>query len=215
MKYGFRDDQLPKPRTFFPASAQVDNVILDKVEYLSGQGKDGNAYEAIEFTYKREDDAGNEQTITDRQFPVNEAMISPLPTQTPEEAIKQAYENFNGKLYRVAAACGMTKEEINESCGSASNFRELIESYAEVVNSRAKGQYFWLKTMKDAKGFTKVAMFTDFIQPMTDGECRLAYTPSEQRYMEKIASAPKPGVNDVTSQGAPDNSWSGATEEQF
>jgi len=213
MKYGFREDQVNTGGPKFPIGPAIDNVILEKVEYVSGQDKNGSSFEAVDFYYQREDEAGVEQKIKDRLFTVNESTLQPKPNMTLEDVTKKAYEVFNTKLLRVAEACNIGREEVQEQCANSSTFRELIETYAEIINSRAKGNFFWLKTLPDNNGYTRVAAFTDFIQNMSESTCRLMYTKYEQDKIANMRTAPAAGVHEEA--GAPGTDWSNVSESKF
>lgn len=209
MNYGFKKDQVKDPIVPFPVSASVDNVILDDVQYVSGSDKRGQSFEAIDFFYKRELPDGTVQRVKDRMFCIDEGNITPSPNQKIEEAIKAAYTSFNSRLLHIVSAFGVTREEIEERCGSAGNFRELATAYAEMLKERAEGITVWLKTLPD-KGFVRVANFPNFIQAMSDGECTLSYTTWEKGKIN--SNTPPP--NGVHEEDEPKD-WSTVDPSQF
>lgn len=213
MKYGFREDQVNTGGPKFPVGPAIDNVVLEKVEYVAGQDKNGGQFEAIDFYYLREDEGGTEQKIKDRLFTVNESTLQARPNMTLEDVIKRAYETFNTKLLRVAEALNIGREDVQEQCANANTFRELCETYAEIINSRAKGQFFWLKTLPDNNGYTRVAAYTDFIQNMSEGTCRLVYSKYEQDKIANMHLAPSAGIHEEA--GAPGTDWSNVSETKF
>lgn len=207
MKYGFGKGQVSERTLPFPITAQVDNVLLKKVEYISGQGKDGKTFEAFDFHYTRKLDENRTQHFKDRMFSLNEEGINPKPDQTMEEAVNKRYQGYNDRLEHIAQAFGVSHDEIEEACANVQTFEEMVSNYAAVINEACTDKPCWLKLIPKG-GYGRLPQFPDFIQPMSDGICGLKYNNYENKMMAK-EQAPSNGVHQEA------KSWTGEEEDDF
>lgn len=207
--YGFGEGQVTEKGIPFPVNAQVDNVTLTNIEHVSGTMKNQKPFEAIDFHYERPTPNGRTQTMKDRMFVVDEDGIRPRPQETLEEAITKAYEDWNTRLLHVAECFGVSREELHAATQGSNTLGEFVQSYKDTVIAKASGVKCWMKTLPN-DGYVRVARYPDFLQPMSDGICNLAYKKGEKKLL-KANTSPAKGVHEEDVKGNDD--W--VDEENF
>ena len=194
--YGFGEKQV-KEFKGFPLSECVDNVTLESVEYCSGDN-----YEAIDFNYTR---PGGDR-LRDRMFEVNEENIKPRGEMSLEDSIKNAYVQFNTRLWHIADAFQIDRDEINDACTGHKTFKAFAKAYAKMISEGSAGKLVMVKTIRAKKGFINLPMFPKFVQS-ADEKCTLEWSDYEKKAniknskptesVEKAAgSADEPGLDD-------------------
>lgn len=158
----------------FPVSCHVDNVTLDRCEYVSQSN-----WEAIDFYYKREG-----STLKDRIFAAKIENTKPrpyIPNDTAADALAAKDAIMLSQLKQIATKFGITNEQIL-ALGNLKDFKTLAMQYCNMVNSKCKGVKLYCKTIVDDGGFTKIARGNNtipFLQRMDSGDCELSYTVNE------------------------------------
>jgi hypothetical protein len=186
--YGFGEDQVKSSVNPFPVGDNVDNVEITDAKYSCSEN---DTWESIDITYTR-----NGTSITDRMFAVNPDNVQPRPykeNDTVEDATADRIKILNTQLYHVASKLGVTKAQL-QGCDTSS-FEALATDYCKLVNANCKGVKLWAKTIRDAKGYVKMARYTGnttpYLQRMDDGDCQLAYT---QKEVANMNSTPANGI---------------------
>lgn len=169
--YGLDSDNLPKRKLPFPIGECISDCELSSCEFV-----DGGSWQAIDFTWIRSTDDGD-QELRDRRFAVNEDSITPKSGESTEDAVQRAYANFNGIVKHIGSKF-VEAEELSNIKGD--NFREFATNYCEIINANCSGTKMYVKTLPNNNGYAKMSTYPRFCQTMESGDCELAYTPREK-----------------------------------
>lgn len=176
-------ESLPK----FPISDKIDNVVLEKVEYVNTTSKKGNEYEALVFTFSRKLPDGTKQMFLPRVLPVNQEQILGW-EGAGEDTVAQKFKELNQTINHIArVVTNLTKEEIEEKT-LAKSFSGFARKYANMVNELIDENgcpMMFMKLVPNKKNYPALPKFPDFLQRMSDGLCSLAYTEYETKEMKK------------------------------
>lgn len=204
--YGFGEKQVRQFKGF-PLSECVENVSLESVEYASGEN-----YEAIDFNFTR---PGGER-LRDRMFEVNEENVKIQGDLSLEDSIKRAYVQFNTRLWHVADAYGIDREELKDACTGVKNFKAFAAAYAKMISEGCAGKVVFVKTIKAKGGFINLPMFPNFIQS-SDEDCSLQWSDYEKKHniknaqpvekVEKAAESAESGETAESGGGLDDDDW--------
>lgn len=183
----------------FPVKEVVDNVELDKVEYISATSSNGNDYEGIKFYFKRSV-SGLTSYFADLKSPPKEAWATErtLPDGTKiskEEDFNSKMKEYVSYLRHIAFAFGVTEQDL-ASRGKFNTFAEAARSYCEVLNSKKEGSKVFLKTVKNKDGYTCLPTYigSGFCASMNEESPSFRYT---DRELELIEKASRSGVSEV------------------
>lgn len=159
MNYGFGDGQVQETKGF-PLSEKVPNVSLESCEYVKGKQKDHTPYEAIDFTFATPDGG----RLRDRMFEVNEDKIEPRGELTRKETIKAAYVEFNTRLWHIADAFEIDRDELKNVCTGHDNFKSFATAFCKFLNEETTGKTVWVKTIRNKGGYINLPRFPKFMQ---------------------------------------------------
>lgn len=161
----------------FPVQCDVDQVTLDKCEYIAQNSWEANSWEAIDFLYKRRG-----SVLKDRMFSINPngaTARSWVEGDTVEDALEARTAVFMTQLKHIATKFGITDEQLY-ALGELKTFKDLATAYCKMVNDKRKGVKMYCKTIRNQDGFTKLARGKNstmpFLQNMAEGDCTLHYT---------------------------------------
>jgi hypothetical protein len=180
----------------FPVKEAVDNVELDKVEYVNAVSANGNNYEGVKFYFKRFV-SGQTSYLADLKSPPkqdwSQERLLPDGTKiTKEEDYNSKMREYVSYLRHIAFAFGVTEEDLT-SKGKFSTFGEAARNFCDVLNERAKNKKVFLKTVKNKDGYTCLPTYigTGFCSSMDDESPSFKYT---DRELDLIENASKSGV---------------------
>lgn len=198
--FGFGAENAKATNRPFPVKEVVDNVELDKVEYVNAISGSGNAYEGVKFSFKRVV-SGQTSYLTELKSPPREAWAQDktLPDGTfisKEDDFKSKMKDYVSYLRHIAFAFGVTEEDLT-SRGNFSTFGEAAKSYCDVLNARKVNKRVFLKTVKNKDGYTCLPTYigTGFCASMDEESPSFRYT---DRELELIELASKSGVSEAT-----------------
>lgn len=186
MSYGFDDAQDSSGKASFPLAPNVDNVTIKSAEYSLND----NNNELIKIVFDRE---GIE--LMDFIFPVNENFVK---TNNPslsdadlEEAVQKQKNSIASKLLHILTKFDLTKEQLTESYSKNANgdpsFASFAKFFVAVLNKRNTDpkRKFYMKTIRNKKGYVSVPPYAGFLQTMDSGECKLGWSQYELDLIER------------------------------
>ena len=172
--FGLSDDKVLSNSVQGFLIAENNVCTLEKCEYVV---KGGNNLEAIEFTYKMNDNDVI-RLQRDTRFGVDEDNIRVKDGETQEEALKKAWGRVNAVLKHVATKFNCTDDEMNALTGA--NFRQYATNYCNLIMSKVKKDNPTLYCKVYNKGgYAAVGKYPNFLQRTDAGPCTLQYTNEE------------------------------------
>lgn len=196
--FGFGAENAKSTNRPFPVQEVVDNVELDKVEYVNATSANGNPYEAIKFYFKRSHN-GQIAYLTELKSPPRkewgqERMLPDGTKISKEEDYASKMKDYVTYLRHIAFAFGVTNEDLT-SKGQFNTFADAAKSYCDVLNSKKNGVKVYLKTVKNKDGYTCLPSYigTGFCCSMNEETPGFKYT---DRELELIENASRSGVQD-------------------
>lgn len=205
MNFGFGADNAKSTTRPFPVKEAVDNVELDKAEYIKATSANGNDYEGIKFHFKRTA-SGQTSYLTDLKSPPREnwsaERVLPDGTKiTKEEDFNNKMKEYVSYLRHIAFAFGVTEEDLT-SRGKFNTFGEAARGYCDILNSRKNGKKVFLKTIKNKEGYTSLPSYigNGFCASMDEEAPDFRYT---DRELQLIELASKSGVEETTTTSTP------------
>lgn len=200
MNFGFGADNAKSTTRPFPVKEVVDNVELDKAEYIKATSANGNDYEGIKFNFKRSA-GGQTSYLSDLKSPPRENWASErvLPDGTKiskEEDFNNKMKEYVSYLRHIAFAFGVTEEDLT-SKGKFNTFGEAATAYCNTINERKTGKRVFLKTIKNKEGYTSLPSYigNGFCASMDEEAPDFRYT---DRELQMIELASKSGVEETT-----------------
>ena len=203
--FGFGAENAKSTNRPFPVKEVVDNVELDKAEYVNAVSSNGNNYEGIKFYFKR-NVSGLTSYLTDLKSPPKQAWAQektfPDGTKiTKEEDFNSKMKDYVSYLRHIAFAFGVTEQDLTAK-GTFQTFGEAARNYCDVLNSRKDGNRVFLKTVKNKDGYTCLPSYlgTGFCASMNEESPSFKYT---ERELELIELASKSGVSEQSTSTQP------------
>lgn len=188
MNFGFGAENAKPTTRPFPVKELVDNVELDKVEYIKAVSAGGNDYEGIKFHFKRSSN-GQTSYLSDLKSPPRESWATEKVLADGTKISKE--DDFNSKmreyvsyLRHIAFAVGVTEQDLTAK-GTFSTFGEAAMNYCDVLNTKGKNKVY-LKTVKNKEGYTCLPSYvgTGFCSSMNDDIPDFKYTDRESQVIE-------------------------------
>lgn len=204
MNYGFGADNAKSTTRPFPVKEIVDNVELEKAEYIKAISAGGNEYEGIRFQFKRTSN-GQTSNLSDLKSPPrenwsNERILPDGTKISKEEDFNNKMKEYVSYLRHIAFAFGVTEEDLTAK-GNFKTFGEAASNYCDVLNARKTNRKVYLKTVKNKDGYTSLPSYigNGFCVSMDNGIPEFKYT---DRELQLIELASRSGVAEDTTTGA-------------
>ena len=116
----------------YPLVGIVENVVIDKIEYVTGTSEAGNAYEAISIFYKQP----NGSTVNAWYFPPKD--------WGDAEQFKKDQDRFNRAFQQMAVAIG-NKEDYAAAIGQNADFKSFADKAIAYINANKTGKMLRVK----------------------------------------------------------------------
>ena len=173
----------------FPVAADVDNVIIQKVEYISDTSQSGNDYEGIQFMFERNTKDGK-SLLKDFIYKVNETQIFTRDGESEEDALKRMRNEFLKRLLHYASKYGATKESLAQATafqeGEAKTFENFANKFVAYFTGILDNRRLYVKTFMNKNGYTILPAFVPFLQEISEGACKMSYTKRELGKLQEI-----------------------------
>jgi hypothetical protein len=197
--YNFDNANDSSGKPGFPLGEDVDNVTIKSAEYSVSSG--GN--EAIKLVFER-----NGAELLDFVFPVSDSFVKrnnpDVSGQELEDLIQKQKDSLASKLLHVLTKFDLTKEKLIElfqaKSGGDTSFKGFADFFCAVIakkNTDPKPK-FYMKTLRNKKGYVSVPPYAGFLQRMDSGECKLGWSQYEKDLIERnTTSQPKAASTEV------------------
>lgn len=115
-----------------PLVGIVENVVIDKIEYVTGTSEAGNPYEAITVDFKQP----NGSTVQAWYFPPKD--------WGDEKQFKRDQDRFNRAFQQMAVAVG-NKEDYAAAIGTNTEFKAFADKVIAYINANRTGKLLRVK----------------------------------------------------------------------
>lgn len=177
-KYGLTSDKVAKQmRNGFDLGVDI-KCHLKSVELVEKKSMNGNIMNALDFVFVSETQ-DTVSTTTRTEFEVVPENTPAFKGKTQEESVDIAIANLNTTLLHVATKLKCTEEDFSKL--DTTDFMSYAKSYCKMINAKLAedSPLLYAKTVRDNKGYVKLAKFVPFLQRVDSGACELKWNSYE------------------------------------